>query len=404
MIKKINIYLILLWITLTSTFPFIFYTWPGHPYKKLTFFCLLLVCFLFQRSKKQIILPLNLMFIFIIQIIFFTLYSIISDEYSYYNLSIQIIVCFILILFIRNYIGFEYFAKSYILLIIIMGCGGVITFCLHLFIGINPIFQVQYSSTGTTYFLGLTSTNVYYNLDNLRVIRFSGFFDEPGAFSLYSLFATLINKIYFDNRKYEKMLIITTLFTFSIAYFSIILLYFILFYFKRQYIKYFLFATLIIFAFSLYLNNYSGDNKSLLYLNKFTFERFKMDADGNISGNNRKDASIADKKIFFDNLFWGVGDSTQIAGNNVFSVVARFGIIGSLFYYAIIIYFIILILKAPNTDKQIYIKVLFLILMNLFHRPEFSAAFIIISLYTITNKLEQLLKEKNDDFNNYAIV
>ena len=36
---KNNKPLLLVWITLTSTFPFMFYTWPYHPYKILTFVC-----------------------------------------------------------------------------------------------------------------------------------------------------------------------------------------------------------------------------------------------------------------------------------------------------------------------------------------------------------------------------
>lgn len=381
-------HLALIWVTLTSTFPFIFYTWPFHPYKLLTSACLILMILLLLVCKSKVSISKNIVYVFILQIIYYLIISLAYFTFDIYNLVIQIISCLVICIYIKQYISFPLFAKSYILFIIYMGIGGVITFFIHVFIGLNPLFEIQYSASGISYFLGLTTTNVYYNLDSLRIIRFSGFFDEPGAFALYSIFALILNKIYYKNRSYEILLIFTTVFTFSMAYYVIIFMYFVLFYAKMKYIKYYMMVVFAIAVFGFYLNNYSGDNRTIEYLERFTFERFETSDDGLLKGDNRVDAQRIDKDIFVNNILCGVVDSTNLGGNNIYTVLARFGIVGSIFYYLLIFYFLRLILKLPHKQRVIYLKLLFILLLNLFHRPEFSSAFIIISIYTMIYKIE----------------
>lgn len=381
-------HLVLVWMTLTSTFPFIFYTWPFHPYKLLTFVCLLVMVFLLIVCKGQFSISRNIVYVFTLQIVYYLIISLTFFVFDTYNLVIQIVSCLVIFAYIKQYISFPLFAKSYILLMIYMGIGGVITFFLHALIGLNPLFEIQYSASGISYFLGLTTTNVYYNLDSLRIIRFSGFFDEPGAFALYSIFALVLNKIYFDNRRYETLLIATTLFTFSMAYYVIISVYFILFYTKIEFVKYYIIIVSVIALLGLYLNNYSGDNKTIEYLERFTFDRFETSDDGLLKGDNRVDAQKMDKEVFANNLLWGIVDSTKLGGNNVYTILARFGAFGSFFYYLLVFYFVYLILKLPRKQRMSYLKLLFIILLNLFHRPEFSSAFIIVSIYTMTYKIE----------------
>lgn len=381
-------HLVLVWATLTSTFPFIFYTWPFHPYKLLTFVCLLVMVFLLIVCKGQFSISRNIVYVFTLQIVYYLIISLTFFVFDTYNLVIQIVSCLVIFAYIKQYISFPLFAKSYILLMIYMGIGGVITFFLHALIGLNPLFEIQYSASGISYFLGLTTTNVYYNLDSLRIIRFSGFFDEPGAFALYSIFALVLNKIYFDNRRYETLLIATTLFTFSMAYYVIISVYFILFYTKIEFVKYYIIIVSVIVLLGLYLNNYSGDNKTIEYLERFTFDRFETSDDGLLKGDNRVDAQKMDKEVFANNLLWGIVDSTKLGGNNVYTILARFGAFGSFFYYLLVFYFVYLILKLPRKQRMSYLKLLFIILLNLFHRPEFSSAFIIVSIYTMTYKIE----------------
>ena len=382
--------LLLVWITLTSTFPFIFYTWPYHPYKLLTFICLAIMSF-FIILKKKICISKNLVVIIALQIAFFFTISILFSEYRLLNNIIQLLSCIIIIIYINGYVGFENFAQSYIRIMIFMGIGGVLTFITHLFIGVNPLLTVQYSSTGTTYFLGLTTTNDYYNLDGLRFMRFAGFFDEPGAFALFALFALLINKLYFNNKTYEFILIFSTVFTFSMAFYIVIFVYFILFYFNKYYIKNWVFILTLVIILSSFFYKYSGDDNFVKALKQNTIERFEGDGSGDFKGNNRAEAMKEDKASFLDNPFFGVVEIQKVRGSNIYSILANFGIFGSVFYYILLLYGIALILLI--TDKAYFwvsIKIMILIGLNFFHRPEFASTFIFLIVYLLVYKFERM--------------
>ena len=386
-------FLLIVWLTLTSTAPFIFYTWPGHPYKLLTITLLLVMVAFLLKSKIRISIDQNIIAIIFVVIIYYLTVTMIYYNYSNFNLCIQFIALFIIILFINTFIGFEKFVKSYINIILIMAIGGVLAFFIHFFIGISPIFEVKYSATGISYFLGLTTSNDYYNLEGLRVMRYAGFFDEPGTFGLFSLFAIILNKIYFDNRKIEKWLIFLTLFTFSLAFIIIIFVYIFLVYFKISYIKYAILPVLLIVAFYFALANYKGNNQSIIIIKTMTLDRFKMDDKGTLSGNNRYAASLHDKNVFLENPFLGVQVDDMVRGNNQYSVFAKHGIFGSLFYYAFLNYFLILTMKLKKDKKIFFLKMFLVIILNFFHRPEFSAVLTLLIIYSMINYLNQNSKE-----------
>lgn len=392
---QLVIHLIIVWMCLTSTAPFIFYLWPFHPYKLLTFACLAVMSLLMIR-RKNVYLSKKLVIVFLIQIIYFLVISVIFSVYKNINICVQLIACLIIIAYIESYIGFNVFARSYIYIIIFMGIGGCITYFAHVLIGINPIFEVQYSEIGygsKTYFLGLTSTNVYVNRNGIRFIRFSGFFDEPGAFALYAIFALLINKTIFNNKRYEIILIVTTLFAFSLAFYVFLFIYIILFYFRLVNIKYFIIPVLLLTIILIQLNRYSSDNQIINNINNFTLKRFTAtDEKSILSGGSRSTKQKNDRLIFLDNPYWGIPDKSKVNGSNVFSTLAGHGILGSMFYYLLLLYFVYLILKKSITfkDASIYLKVFFLIIINFYHRPGFMDSFIVISVYVIISKLEQI--------------
>jgi len=384
-IRKVKLFspLMIVWLALTSTFPFIFYSWPGHPYKVLTFLCLAVMLASLLNTKRKVLFDLHILLLIIMQVAYYAVVTIAFNNYSNINLCIQLFALYIIVTYISNFIGFNQFVKSYIYFILLMGIGGVITFFIHLFIGIPPIFEVQYSQTGITYFLGLTSTNAYVNLDGIRFMRYAGFFDEPGAFALYSIFAILLNKIYFDNKKLEYLLIIVTIFTFSLAFYIIIVLYYFLFSFKLRHLRFllpFFFSISILYVFMI---NYDGDNTTIKLLNKSTFERFKIEDNNDGSMEERVQSSLHDKKLFLENPILGVQIENITSGNNFYSIFAKFGFLGSLFYYAFLVYFLLLIFKLKGFQLIFYMKIFIVILMNFFHRPEFSSALILLVIYSM---------------------
>jgi hypothetical protein len=84
-------------------------------------------------------------------------------------------------------------------------------FFLHAFIGVKPLFLLITHAAGTSYFLWLTTTNVYYDVSGIRFIDIQGF-DEPGAFGLYSILLLYLIKFTFKMQK--RSCNFTTMFTF----------------------------------------------------------------------------------------------------------------------------------------------------------------------------------------------
>lgn len=379
---KNNKPLILLWITLTSTAPFIFYSWPGHPYKILTFTGLFFMTVKVMMKNQKQIFDFKILSIIFFQIIYYVFASLYHNDFSNLNLCVQLVSLFIIVTYINGFIGFEKFVKSYIYIILAMGIGGTLIFFVHLFVGVKPLFEVQYSESGTSYFLWLTTSNFYFNVSNIRVLRYSGFFDEPGTFALFSFFAIILNKIYFKNKKMELGLIILTVFTLSVAFYISIIVYFLFFYITRSnFINIIIIATMLSVASFYIISNKEDESISKVY--DFTFKRFEMD-DSGLAGNNRTPLIEHDKSVFYNYPILGSGKTKEeIYGSNLFSVFAQYGVFGSLFYYAFLIYFSYQIMLMNKKDIFFYLKILLLILLNFYSRPEMSSVFTLLIFISI---------------------
>jgi hypothetical protein len=372
--------LLIVWLFLTSTAPFIFFRWPGHPYKLLTLVCVFIMAlhlFNFRQIKGY---DFKIFFIIVLQVIYYLSSSLIYVDPTNINLVIQLFSLFIAISYIRFFIGFSIFVKSIIYAIFFMAVGGTIIFFLHFLFGLTPIFAVNYGEDISSFFL-LTTTNVFINTDNLRILRYSGFFDEPGNFALYSMFSILLNKIYFNNRKIEIALIFLTLFTFSMAFYFTIIIYFLLFYLDLKKLIYII-PLLILLPISFMLLK-KVDSDAYDVVSKMTIERF-TETQSDLSETNRGDLMEKDYKTFINNPFFGVGNSEgAVAGANFYAIFAKYGLFGSLFFYSFLIYILVLALKKRSKTRIFYLKILIIILISFFHRPELSSVFTLLIFYSI---------------------
>lgn len=373
-----------LWIFLTSTAPWIFYRWPGHPYKILTAICLVFFVSLLSFRGSRLFIPQKIFFLLFVQIAFYFLMFIYHNDTANLNLIIQLISFLITILYIKSFLSFELFVKSFIYIILITGIGGVIVFFYHLLIGVTPFFIVSYGGDNS-FFLGLTTTNIFIDAGSLRMMRFAGFFDEPGTFGLYALFAIILNKIYFRNAIMEFSLIVITIFTFSMAFYFAITAYIFLFYFnKKNMIGFFAFFSVVI-VFYLILMNF--DSPIADKINEMSFSRLE-ETSTDFSNSNRGELVVNDFKLFRDNPILGVGYSNpKVSGSNFFSIFARFGIIGSLFYYLLFIYLFFVIIKIQSFY---YFKFFLVLLISLLTRPEFSSLLSLLIFYTFIFYIENL--------------
>lgn len=399
--------LLLLWITLTSTAPFIFYSWPFHPYKLLTFVGLFLMSVQIVIKKDKKIFDFRIFSVITLQISYYVFASFYHNDFSNLNLCIQLISLFVIVTYINGFIGFRKFVKSYIDIMLVMAIGGTLIFFIHLLIGVKPLFIVQYSASGKSYFLWLTTANIFLDDFNIRILRYSGFFDEPGTFALFSFFAIILNKIYFQNKRIELWLIILTVFTLSIAFYVSMIVYFVFFYLTRSNLRNIVIIITVLSVASFYIIKNKEDS-AIGKLYEFTFKRFEVN-DSGLTGDNRVELSKHDKTVFYEYPVLGAGSTKmEIYGSNFFAVFAQYGIIGSLFYYAFLVYFVLQIIMMNRKDRFFYFRILILLLINFYSRPELSSVFtllIFISIiYQIRNKAifqENLLisEDKNRQVN-----
>jgi hypothetical protein len=124
------------------------------------------------------------------------------------------------------------------------------------------------------------------------------------------------------------------------------------------------------------MENSSSFNK----IYQATFQRLEVDNDGLVE-DSRSIRMIVDKKIFFNNLLFGTQIKSEVRGANLYSIPASYGLIGSLFYYLILIYLVCVFINPLQIFSELN-KTLVLLLMNLFHRPELLSFFASLILFS----------------------
>jgi hypothetical protein len=363
--KLWSIHVILFWLTLSSSAPFIFYAWPGHPHKVLIFLFLLLFGFqiIIKRKFLYSVYPLIVIFIMIIYSIFREIY----DQTFTLTLTIQYCAFFILYLYLVNFVKVEKFAKSFIILIILMGIGGTITFFISFIFGVNPIFEVPFGKSSISYFFGLTSSNSFISSGGgWQFLRYAGFFDEPGAYGLYAMYALLLNKVFFNNRKFEILLLILPLFCFSMAFYIVFVLYSIFFLIEKEKIKYFIIVFILAISSYSYINTLDITNKSNNRLYETTIGRFAFDSNGKFDNISRAKGDEIGKTVFKEYPFLGDG---KTSGASIFLLLGSQGVIGSLIILSVWLVYLLLILKT-KFNRGLLLKVLLIIFLSYYHRPQ----------------------------------
>lgn len=264
-----------------------------------------------------------------------------------------------------------------------MGIGGTIIFFINFLIGINPIFEVKYSPLNTSYFFGLTCSNTYINQENFRFIRYAGFFDEPGAYGLYAMYGLILNKVFFNSKKYERLLLILPLFCFSLAFYVVFVLYAIMFLLNKNNVKYFLLIFIISIAIIGYLNSVDRTNQSNNELYELTIGRFSTDSNGNFENESRAEGDKIGKNAFKENPFLGDGKTT---GASIYLLLASNGVIGSILQNIIWFIYLFLIMKNGN-NRSLHLKILFLIFISYYARPTIDMLSLMVSFSLIHNAI-----------------
>lgn len=338
----------MLLLVLFSAYPYVFCQFLPFPHIKILSVVFLLIFSVILLLRRKIQLPLfPFSEIILIQSLFWTFFCIYHNDSSYITRVFFIMIAYLSILCIHNTsIGVRNFLQFYSKFILGMAIGGTLCFFLVFLFSFTPIFNFENVDGRTAYCFGLTCTNAYIG----NVIRYAGYFDEPGAMAYWGIFALLFNRLFFYNEKFERVLMFCLIFTFSVAYYIQVVFY-ILFFYVRQ-VKHFfmfLFSAAIIIG-GIYL---SKDTDFDIY--RFTIYRFEMDeSTGTIQGDSRSELTEKAKKQFEKAPILGIGAQhfTEIdyMADNPYEILAKDGIVGEIITYLPLLMMVFVGLKKGNKN------------------------------------------------------
>lgn len=326
-------------VVLFCTYPYVFNLFLPLP--SITILMLLTLGFvIFLIGLYKVRVPPLLLSLIAIQICAVVVSMIFTRDSEYLKQLLYIIWLFFYLVLLKSFVGLKYFLFVYNRIITIISILGAFSFFVIILTHIEPLFEYTNMDGRPGYFYYFTFTNTRYG----SVIRYSGILDEPGAMAFWGMFSLLTNKLWVKDRKIELPLVVSLLFTFSLAYYIQLAFYLFFFYFNKLTKKRVSGISLVGFAF-LCLVFQSKDTDFDIY--KISLARFEYDEySGRLRGNNRKELIEKSAAIFKDHPVFGIGPtafySMDYMADNPFEVLAKNGIWGAFFLYLPIFYCIIL--------------------------------------------------------------
>jgi hypothetical protein len=377
--------IILAFLLLISYYPYVFCQFIPFPNVLILSLGFMTAFSLLLLAKRKIVMfPKIVNYIAIIHTVFCLAFFVFHHDSSYLTRIILFLVSYLAIFALYNVNGLGDFMKSYGRFILLMAIGGCLCFFLILFFSYSPLFVFENIDGRTAYCFGITCTNTYLG----NIIRYSGFFDEPGAMAYWGMFALLFSRLFFPNSKYDNLLIVLLLLTFSLAYY--IQLFFYLLFFRIRSKKDFL---VLIFLGSIIFGITYFSRSSEFDIYRLTFARLELDEDTGIAGNNRADPTEEAKKNFLSNPIIGIGakkmENMDYMADNPYEILAKDGIIGWIVTYLPLL----VILMYRCRDKR-YLYAIFILMIGYLQRP-FHINFVhYIVLYAFFVMTFSRLKEK----------
>lgn len=223
----------------------------------------------------------------------------------------------------------------------------------YVMLGGSPIASFPNPDGRLNYiFLG-TLTNSYW----AGLIRPSGIFDEPGAFSFFICSVVTLRRLFDKDSNLSWILLLLGLVTMSLAHIVFIFFYYISD--RPNVFKMILFSFVAVILFIIIKNSSSFDIFEQVFLS-----RLQIGDDGFLKGDNRSQSLITAYNILVDDMkvfFWGISPESYLnseafflssnlpeLGSNPLSQLVRMGAVLSSIYFIIISFLILSIIKGKK--------------------------------------------------------
>lgn len=345
-------------IMLISSYPFVFDRLFALPDKNIIYIIgvvgLLLISNAFSGLSQ---IPRTIIICVFIQMIIWLLFFVIHNDPTYITRIFFLLIVLIMLAAICDTKTLASFVQCNNVMIAIQSIGALVAFVLVAVGILSPLITTTNIDGRPLYFLGFSCTNIYLG----NIMRPSGFFDEPGALAFWGIFALIFNKLYYDNKRIEHILIIGLLSTLSLAYYIQLALYVVCFYtsnFKKN-----AFVILVIVA-AVFFVNKLGPNSELY---NSTFGRFQLNEEGQFRSSRYRLMDIA-KDEFHKHPIWGEGASQinelEYMGDNPYENLATDGIVGT-----ITIYLPLLMVFARCRNNKKFVFSFLIIAIGYLQRP-----------------------------------
>ena len=336
LLKQIGIPSIIILLMQLSMYPYVFQMFFGLPRENVMGIVFFVIIFLYCLTIKhrQRGVPIELIIIMALQCVGWLFYFMMFEDSSYFTRIFFIALTFLsLSMLLWKNCVYQY-SDVYFKFLTLQGVLGVVAFIL-VFVGIlHPLISLAIdNSFSSVNFYGLTCSNSVYG----NFMRVGGFFDEPGAFAFWGVFALLFNKLTVDNRKLEIILIVSLLFTFSAAYFVVLPIYLVCFYSTK--LKTMILTLLILVPLIFVISKTLSSNSDFL---RFTVERFS----GDRIYSTRYDQADEAEAIFRKAPVFGIGgrnfgEQGNTIADNPYEILAKDGVVGFVITYLPLLFVIV---------------------------------------------------------------
>ncbi len=336
---------------------------------QLFFLILLLGIIIFKGIRFSY--PYQLKVILAFQIVGTILAMIVHPAISYVLDYVNIGIVFALLVMLDSTIGVYNFFRTYNLWILIMALFGVVIFVL-VQLGIGPAKEYLLGDGRPIYSWMIGLSNTY--LPNISFVRYSGFFDEPGAMAYWGVAALVFNRLFFKNKTYEIILMICLVLTFSEGYYIQLAIFLLLSLFfnnsKKEKKRYITIIVAIVCAIVVFTNKSGNSDLYERSIGRLT----NIESSGgsiSLENTNRSKMMETARKAFLSEPLFGIGRLKREMGgeymdDNPYETLAVEGVVGSIFLYLPILY--LLFLSISRKDKDLFTCIIF-ISIGFLHRP-----------------------------------
>lgn len=395
---------IIVWTTIFMAFPFSIPQAYNIPYKAVLAGVVPILIILILLKWKSLKIDNTLAGIFLVQVCTAILWLILHQDTGYTNMLLQIVAAFIVYVAFNSVLGGEYFSKAVVRFILWSGILGVVCFLLCLVINLPYLneFANPDGRSGYNFIIGFT--NSLYDIGSAKIIRPSGFFDEPGALALYTFVAILINDMMFGNKRVRILLFIAGSFTLSVAFYAVMIIYFLL-YMKLKDLKRVVIGTFFI-SILLFAGYMKLDEERQSIIRGYTFGRIESIFNAGSSsssdyykGDNRSELveiaaeSIKDSPLIGAGLSYPIKPGSKFYGTfmgaNFLGIFGIHGIIGGIIFSLHVIYYAWVCLKRRSLRFDIPQKSLLIYFLLILQRPDYVGGIftsVVVYLLIISTK------------------